>query len=113
MKRINLFEIVGKRVLVTRESARSIETLVRAALVEGHGEVELDFSGVNGLTPSFFDETLAILEEGAEESDQSHLRIMMTNTPTELSSKFVAVSRGHDLTLENLEDGTWLIKGNL
>ena len=112
MKRINILEIVGKRVLVTRESARSIETFVRAALVEGHGDVELDFSGVDGLTPSFFDETLAILEECAGESDQPQFRIIMANAPTELSSKFHAVGRGHNLTIENLGDGTWLIKGN-
>ena len=110
MESLKIFDLVRKRVLVTRESARSIETFVRAALVEGHGEFELDFSGVDGLTPSFFDETLAILEEGAEESDQPQFSIFMTNTPTELSSKFHAVSRGHNLTMENLEDGTWLIK---
>lgn len=109
MNRINLLKIVGKRVLVTRESARSIETFARAALVEGHGEIELDFSGVDGLTPSFFDETLAILEQGAEDSNQPQLSIFVTNTPTELSSKFRAVGRAHNLTMENLEDGTWLI----
>ncbi|PKB64313.1 MAG: hypothetical protein BZY80_03220 [SAR202 cluster bacterium Io17-Chloro-G2] len=109
MKRINLFEIVGKRVLVTRESARSLETIVLTALVEGQGEVELDFSGVDGLTPSFFDETLAILEESAVEGDESQFHILMTNPPTELSSKFAAVSRGHNLALDELENGTWVI----
>ena len=109
MKRINLYEIIGKRVLVTRESARSIQTIVGRALLEGNGEIELDFSGINGLTPSFFDETLTIVEEGANAGVQPRIHITMTNTPSELSSKFNAVGRGHNLTIESLEDGTWVI----
>ncbi len=104
-----IFDLVGKRVLVTRSSARELAPDLAAALAEGGGEVTLDFAGVDGLTPSFLDEILAVLEEHIEASGGVRLRVEVTNSPTQLSSKFAAVSRGHGLVAEELEDRTWII----
>ena len=79
------------------------------ALAEGGGEVTLDFAEVDGLTPSFLDEILSVLEECVLASGGGRLRVEVTNSPTQLSSKFAAVSRGHGLVAEDLGDRTWII----
>lgn len=108
MGSLKIFDLVGKRVLVTRSSARKLAPDLADALAEGGGEVTLDFSGVDGLTPSFLDEILSVLEESVLASGGVRLRVEVTNSPTQLSSKFAAVSRGHGLVAEELEDRTWI-----
>ena len=65
MKPLGIYDLLGKRVLVTRDSARAIQQQIAGELLDGRGEVVLDFEGVLGLTPSFLDETLHIVEEWA------------------------------------------------
>ena len=48
MGSLKIFDLVRKRVLVTRSSARELESDLADALVEGDGEVTLDFAGVDG-----------------------------------------------------------------
>ena len=109
MGSLNIFDLVGRRVLVTRSSARALAPDLADALVGVGGEVTLDFAGVDGLTPSFLDEILSVLEEIALASGGVRLRIEVTNSPTQLSSKFAAVSRGHGLVASELGDRTWII----
>lgn len=109
MNTLKMFDLVGKRVLVTRGSARAIKPKVAASLLEGRGEVALDFSGIDGLTPSFFDETLSVVEECVRETNGKGFRLTLTSPPTELSSKFMAVGRGHRLTMKVAESGAWII----
>jgi hypothetical protein len=61
------------------------------------------------LTPSFFDEVLAIIEGSSKEIDQNLLRVTIENPPTQLSSKFIAVVRGYGLTIKRSESGSWVI----
>ena len=109
MRTIKIYELLQRRVLVTRGSAREIEPELVAALVEGQGEVEIDLFSVGGLTPSFFDETLAIFEEKMADTNGEQFRLTVRNPPTQLSSKFVAVGRGHGLTVTESESGAWII----
>jgi len=109
VKTLKIFDLLGKRILVTRESARTIQPVFAAALGEGNGEVGLDFAGVEGLTPSFLDETLSIMEECVQSYPGARLRVVVTNPPTQLSSKFMAVGRGHHLTIKVVESGAWII----
>ena len=109
MPSLKIYDLLKKRVLVTRDLARSLQPQLAAALVEGRGEVELDFSEVAGLTPSFLDETLAVLEECAQETPSGEFRVIVKNPPTELSSKFAAVGRGHELSVRMSDGGTWVI----
>lgn len=95
--------------MVTRASARSIQSDLRTALMEGQGKVTLDFRGIQGLTPSFLDETLSIIEESMRLTADKHLEVTLINPPTELSSKFSAVSRGHGLVMSDTEAGTWVM----
>ena len=109
MGSIKIFDLVGKRVLVTRSSARALAPDLADALAEGGGDVTLDFVGVDGLTPSFLDEILSVLEESVLAFEGVRLRVEVTNSPTQLSSKFAAVSRGHGLVARETGDRTWII----
>lgn len=108
-KALGVYELLGKRILVTRESARKIQGELAAILCQSPGEVELDFHGIEGLTPSFLDETLSVIEESIRESDSSALRVVIKNPPTHLSSKFAAVARGHKLVIVESNEGNWII----
>lgn len=106
---LRVYELLGKRVLVTRDSARAIKGQIAEALNDGRGEVLLDFEGVMGITPSFLDETLHIIEECVAAIEGNRLRVKVLAPPTELSSKFLAVGRGHGLGVRKSEDGSWII----
>ena len=46
---------------------------------------------------------------GLPRAETSRLRVTMMAPPTELSSKFLAVGRGHGLSVSKSEDGSWVI----
>ena len=78
-------------------------------MAEGHGEIAMDFTGVDGLTPSFLDETLTVIEECLDGTSDKQLLVKVMNPPTQLSSKFAAVARGHDLLIKESDSGAWII----
>lgn len=110
MMTLRIFDLVRKHVLVSRDSARTIQPHLAAALADGLGELVLDLTDVDGLTPSFFDETLSIVEEALSAGPESHFRLTVKNPPTTLSNKFRAVARVHGLTVEESEDVGWIIE---
>lgn len=109
MGTVKIFELLKKRVLVTRESAKVIEPELRAALREGNGLVELDFAGVASLTPSFLDGILRLLDAALPEGGAQSPRLILRNPPTRVSSKFAAVGRSHNLAVRESPDGAWEI----
>ncbi len=76
--------------------------------MHGSSEIGIDFAGVEGITPSFLDELLAVVSEEVGRRE-SPLRILITHPPTRLSSKFEAVARAHDLVASSTEGGGWLL----
>ena len=79
-------------------------------MLAGRGEATLDLDGIHALTPSFLDEALTILEESVGPSATSRLRVILCNTPTGISSKFVAVARAHGLSATESENGAWVLE---
>lgn len=112
MKSVMIHDLLEMRVLVTRESARTIEGKLADALAEGDGEAILDFTGVEGLAPSFLDETLSVIEDCSLAVGRGHIRVVLKNPPTLLSEKFAAVARGHDLKIEASDMGDWILSRN-
>ena len=106
---LRVYDLLGMRILVTRDSARSIQKQICGAMLDGQGEVVLDFEGVMGITPSFLDETLHIIGECIARTADGRLCVTMKAPPSELSSKYLAVSRGHSLSVRESEDGSWVI----
>ncbi len=113
METLRLFDLMGKRVLVTRGSARAIQSNLAVALSEGEGQVALDFFGVDGIAPSFLDEILSVVEDCIQDISHDQLQIMVMNSPTQLSSKFAAVGRGHGLSIRESGSGTWIISKSI
>ena len=54
MKALEIHKLLRRRVLVTRESARTILPELAAALAEDSKNVAFDYCGVEGMTLSFF-----------------------------------------------------------
>ena len=107
---VKIYDLLHKQVLVSRDTARAIQPQLVAALVEGQGELVLDLSDVDGLTPSFFDETLSIIGEALPPGSESRFRLTILNPPTKLSNKFKAVGRVHGLTAEERDGVGWIIE---
>ena len=112
MTSLKMYSLLGKRVLVTRDSARTLQPRICAAMHRGRGEILLDFKSVMGIAPSFLDETLHIIEECADETSGSRIRVKMIAPPTELSSKFLAIGRAHGLSVTKAADGSWVISND-
>ena len=113
MQTLRMFDLMGKRVLVTRSSARAIQSILGAALREGDGQVALDFYEIDGIAPSFLDEVLSVVEDCIQDTSYNQLQIMVINSPTQLSSKFAAVGRGHGLSIRETGSGTWIISKSI
>lgn len=67
----------------------------------------IDLDGIEGITPSFLDEALSIIDESVIELGAKNLDVTILRPPTPLSSKFKAVGRGHGLLITETEDGGW------
>ena len=107
---IAIRDFTSNRVLVTRESARTLGGQVDKA-IQGHGRpLRLDFEGIQGLTPSFLDELISVVERAFQRANQTAFRIEILSPPTQFSAKFAAIGRGRDLAITESRDGSWLIE---
>ena len=105
MTTVNLSMQSGKTALITRPSARVVESAMRAAANDG--AITLNTDGILRIGVSFFDEALLIFSEIIDESGQSDLRLVYRKAPTMQSLKNLAPNRG--LTLSETPDGDWVI----
>ena len=108
MREVKIYDLVGKKVLVTRSSARTLSDAFAEWAQSGNDRPAFNLEHVMGITPSFFDEMLRMVEETGE----SFRRITISNPPTELSSKFRAVAKAHGLSISESESGSWLVGRN-
>lgn len=109
MTTIRLFDLLARRALIARESARPIRVALANALAGQEREVVLDFEGVEAVTPSFVDELLTVVDDAVKEGRQAGLCVVFLNPPTRLSAKFAAVGRGHGLRMKESEPRSWTI----
>lgn len=106
MKTIRVTQFLNKRVLVTRESAHDLRSALDQGLGGGEGTLTIDFEGIEGVTPSFIDELLAMLVGRAGDRG---IKLLVSHPPTRLTAKFTAIGRSRGLSFEEGEDGSWLI----
>jgi len=116
MRTIRVTDVLQDRILVSRESARLLESAIVTALERWpapskHSDeqpIALDFEGVEGMAPSFLDELLLILGSLMAARGHGGLQdLIVTHPPTRLSRKFEAVARGHNLSAGVQPDGSW------
>jgi STAS-like domain of unknown function (DUF4325) len=109
MPAIEVFQFLQRKVLVTRESASIIRDAINSS-VKASGEVNLDFTGIDAMTPSFVDEVLGIIDDAKVASDRPEVRVVFLHTPTSLSTKYLAIGKRHGARMS--ESGSaWEIKG--
>lgn len=109
MRTLQVFELIPRRVLVARGSARDIAAAVEEALGDSAGTIELDFLGIEAVTPSFVDEILSVIQGILDRTNVGLDRIVVSHPPTRLSSKFEAIGRGRNLRIEEGAGGAWVI----
>lgn len=110
MSGLALHDVLKNRVLVTRASARVVAPAIESAIRDGRGALKLDFSGVDGITPSFLDELLSVVQEAFRRLNVDSFRVEILNPPTALSAKFAAIGRGRELSLTDSGAG-WIVEG--
>jgi hypothetical protein len=113
VKTLKIFELLRKRALVNRGSARAIGAALADIIANDDEDLTLDFQGVDAVSPSFVDETLAVVDEAFQTAGSKPNLIRFVNPPTRLSAKFAAVGRAHRLQLNEAEDGAWVITAGL
>lgn len=109
MTTLRVVDLLQRRALVTRESARPIGGAILGAKHADTREVTLDFSGVDAVAPSFVDELLATIEAIFRGARGDDFRLLLRNPPTRLSSKFSAIARARGLQIRETDGDTWVV----
>lgn len=107
---LQVYKLIPRRALITRESARVLKEPLIAAMNGEVAELKLDFAGVEAVTPSFVDELITVLGEIAH-LKKLGFQVSFLNPPTRLSEKFLAIARGHGLIISESSPGAWTITG--
>ncbi len=103
---VDVHQIIKMPIGVSRETARLLYQPIEIAAHTNAGILDVDFLGMAGLTPSFLDEVLRILEETSKDRQW---KARLTNVPTEFPSKYQAVARSHALTAR-IDGSIWTLE---
>lgn len=109
MATIRVFDLIPKRMLVARGTAREIWPDLKRTFAPLDDDVTLDFHGIRGVTPSFLDEVLSMVGELAANSKASDVRIKIASPPAELSEVLSAIAKTHGLVISEAADGAWIL----
>jgi len=109
MRTIELFQLLQRKILVTRESASGVREAIESS-IRSEGEVTLDFGGIDAVTPSFVDEILGIIDDARASSSWREVRVVFSHAPTPLSAKYLAIGKGHEATMSQSGSDAWEIK---
>jgi STAS-like domain of unknown function (DUF4325) len=106
MRSVEVFKHLQRKILVTRESASLLRPEIEAS-IRTDGQVVLDFTGIEAVTPSFVDEILGIIDDARANSSRRELRVIFSHTPVSLSEKFLAVGRRHGAKMSQSGTDAW------
>lgn len=113
MHRIEIRKTLRDKILVSRESAQALvdqfplqNKLSPNAENAAAPELEIDFAGVAGFAPSFFDELLAVIQGRMG----NRCRIHMMSVPTTLSRRFELVLESRELRAKVGEHQSWMLE---
>jgi hypothetical protein len=113
LNKINVFDSSGgQRALVSRESARRLSEELDRAISGVDPGLELNFEGVEAVTPSFVDELLGMIDQAIQRNvidSKLEMVIVFAYPPTRLSSKFSAVGRGRGYEVSEVGESRWLM----
>jgi hypothetical protein len=108
MRSVEVFQRLRRKILVTRESASALRQEIDSS-IKADGEVILDFTGIDAVTPSFVDEVLGMIDDARADSSRREVRVIFRHTPTSLSEKFVAIGKRHGARMSQSGIDAWEI----
>ena len=103
---MKVYDLLERRALVSRGAAQAVVAALQGESRGASDTLELDFSGIEAVTPSFVDELISQLlspDVGRYE------RIVFTAAPARLSEKFRAIGRGRGVLFEETPANQWII----
>jgi hypothetical protein len=109
MRTIEVFQLLQRKILVTRESASAVREAIVSS-IKADGEVTLDFGGIDAVTPSFVDEIVGIIDDARASSSRREVRVVFSHAPMPLSAKYLAIGKRHRATMSQLTSDAWEIK---
>lgn len=104
---VKLYDLLAKRVLASRESAKTLRPEIEKLAANAVDQIELDFAGVEAMTTSFIDEVLTILEEVTEQRGRD---IVVTHLAAHLVPRLELVARGHHLAVGRESEDVWILR---
>ncbi|MHB8392647.1 MAG: STAS-like domain-containing protein [Acidobacteriaceae bacterium] len=108
MRPVEVFKHLQRKILVTRGSATALRPEIELS-IKADGQVVLDFTGIDAVTPSFVDEILGIIDDARADSSRRELRVIFRHTPTSLTEKFLAIGKRHGAKMSQSGADAWEI----
>jgi hypothetical protein len=106
LAQLKVVDVLGRTVLVARETARQLNEPIAAALTEGARDLELDLKGVLVISPSFFDELLGGIAPALR--SRAARRLILANSPVDLT-EFQTIGKTYSLGFQRRKD-RWFIE---
>jgi hypothetical protein len=103
---MQIYHLLQRRALVARAAARSIVAALKSEVQQPTATLELDFAGVEAVTPSFIDELISELSAPGFAQCE---RIRLLHPPSRLSEKFRAIGRGRGIAMDETPGKDWVI----
>ena len=108
---LRLYDTKKRRVLSSRDTARSMAPEIRSLLSQADTEENLtvDLVDVATVAPSFFDEFLHVVKDNTPANHLSATLLDMVNTPEQQAVRFRAVCKVHGLNMVEVGPDHWRI----
>lgn len=103
---MKVYDLLKRRALVSRGAAQAVVAALQGELRRASDTLELDFSGIEAVTPSFVDELISQL---LSPDIGPYERILFTAPPARLSEKFRAIGRGRGVSFAETPAHQWII----
>lgn len=104
--KVSLYDLTQRRALVTRSTARDVVSTISPEISASLDPLELDFEGIEAVSPSFIDELLGSLFGSLGQLQA----VRFLSVPTRLSRKFEAIARARRVDISEQPGRSWVIK---
>ena len=98
------FEVLGKRALVSRSTAKTLGNALEALMPSSDDLITIDFVDIQAVSPSFVDEILASYVRLADDPNYTGQSLRLINMPTRLSLKFKSIGTSHAFSTAEKEN---------
>ena len=105
MPHVVLADFIETHVLGARSSVVAFAQALRDSMASDGGKIELDFEGIQAVSPSALDELLTSIRHLSRDRD-----IQLSNVASGASWKFEAIARAHGRTLVENGPRSWVLK---